>query len=174
MTSGGISPYVANRHLFRNRLVSPIAFPSPWKPDSDKSSENVKEVCVVAVVIDSMRWCCSAFFFSLICLGSNSASTCRYIPWVFMKAFCSKKDSGSCCRSFISCKSLFALVAHQRQLFRENCSQRTTADASQGTGKEGIACTLYEHEPSTWNAIAEKLHITSEEVTIKSSEDCTA
>lgn len=104
MTSGGISPYVANRHLFRNRLVSPIAFPSPWKPDSDKSSENVKEVCVVAVVIDSMRWCCSAFFFSLICLGSNSASTCRYIPWVFMKAFAPKKTVGLVAEALLAAK----------------------------------------------------------------------
>lgn len=75
-------------------LFFSIAFPSPWKPDSDKSSEDVKELFVVAVVIDSMRWCCSALSFSLTCLGSNSASMCCYILWVFMKAFAPKKTVG--------------------------------------------------------------------------------
>lgn len=94
MTSGDISPYVAIRHLLETGLFFPMAFPRPWKFDRDKNSENVNVVFVVAVVIGSMRWCCSALSFSLICLGSNSASMCCYTPYFFMKAFAPKKIVG--------------------------------------------------------------------------------
>jgi len=101
---------------------------------------------------------------------------CCYIPGLFYEGFCSRKDSEACCRSFAGCRSLLALVAHQRQLLRESGSQGTTADVSQDTGRKAVRAPPSEHQPSRWDVSmhAEKLSITSEEITIKSLKSCVA
>lgn len=144
------------------------------------------EVFVVAIMVNSMRWCCSALSFPFICLGSNSASMCSdmlccYIPgflgvlvvffFSFYEGFCSRNGSGACCRSFFSCRSLLALVAHQRQLFRESGSPGNHGRHVPKYWKEGIACMPSEHQSSRWDVSMhiEKPHVISEEITTKSS-----
>lgn len=109
------------------------AFPSPWKSDSDKNSEKVKEVFVVAVVIDSMRWCCSVLSLSLIYSGSNSARMLLHSIF-FYEGFFSKK------RQWVLLQQFYLL-----QKFA--CSRGPSETVFQGKLLPGNYC---RYEPRHW------------------------
>lgn len=121
------------------------------------------EVFVVAIMVNSMRWCCSALSFPFICLGSNSASMCSdmlccYIPGVFgflvvffflfMRAFVPETAVGLVAGVFLVAEVCLLWWPIRDSFSGKVAPQGTTADMCQSTGRKALpACPLSTNLP---------------------------